>query len=389
MAKFREIDSILKSATETGAVPGVVAVAADAGGIIYDAAYGKSNIASSSKMTLDTVFWIASMTKAITATAAMQLVEKDLLFLDGPISDVVPDLSDPQVLLGFSTDGQPQLRSAKRSINLRQLMTHTSGMGYGFCNPLIQKYIEQQGITQDTGDIDSYRLPLLFDPGDRWEYGVGIDWVGRAVEIASGRTLEEYLRQHIFSPLGMTDTAFKRTPGMEKKLSSMHARMPEDTLTKIDFTWPQQASFYSGGGGLYSTAQDYVSFLQMLLHDGQFKGTKILQPETAKIMKQNHIGDFQAGQLKTVAPDFSNDLDFFPGMQQRWGMSFLINLEPTPEGRSAGSIAWAGLSNCYYWVDSNRGVCGAIFTQILPFADPKVLTLFRQFEAGIYRGLNL
>lgn len=382
-----QIDAVLKKAIETGVAPGVAAMAANKDGIIYEACYGKKDVSGDSPVTPATVFWFASMTKAVTATAAMQLVEKGKLKLDAPIEEVVPELANPQVLEGFTKDGQPQLRPAKRSITLRHLLTHTSGLGYNFTNPLLLKYASQPGFSQDFGDIKSYQYPLLFDPGDRWQYGVSIDWAGRAIEIASGETLADYTKKNILLPLGMKDSGYDRTPAMLEQLSAMHTRLPDGSTMKIPFAYPQKPKFYSGGGGLYGTIGDYLKFTRMLLNDGRLQRVQILQPKTVQMMKQNHVGNLQAGQLKTAMPQFSNDCDFWPGMQQRWGLSFLINTEETPEGRSAGSIAWAGLSNSYYWVDSKKKVCGVIIFQVLPFADPKLMHLFRQFEAGIYKGM--
>jgi len=386
---YGSIDEILKKAAVNREVPGVAAVAANDGGVIYKAFYGLRDLSKEAKITPNTVFWFASMTKGIAATAVMQLVEQGKLELDSPIGKIVPDLANPQVLEGFSADGEPLLRPAKRPITLRQLLAHTSGLGYTFCSGKTLKYAVKKGVPRNQGDLNYYRLPLLFDPGEGWQYGVGIDWAGRAVEIASGLRLNEYIKQNIFTPLGMNDTGFDLTPEQQAQLAVVHARQPDGTLKPIPFLWPQKPAFYSGGGGLYGTPLDYLTFLQMLLHDGQFNGVKILRPETVRLMKQNHIGNLQAGQLKAAIPSFSNDLDFWPGMPQRWGLSFLINMEQTPQGRSAGSITWAGLGNCYYWVDSIKRVCGVILTQIFPFADKTVLNLFSQFEAGIYRGLGV
>ena len=382
-----DIDTLLQQAVEKEMVPGVAALAATDAGLIYEAACGRRDISGDEKVTPETVFWFASMTKAVTATAAMQPVEQGRLHLDNPIEDVVPELADPQVLAGFAPDGRMQLRPAKRSVTLRHLLTHTSGFGYNFSHPLLRRLTEQPGFSKDIGDISSYRYPLLFDPGERWQYGIGIDWVGRAIELVSGERLPAYIKRHILSPLGMNDTEFDRSAAQRERLAAVHVRLPDGTLMKIPFEYPQTPNFYSGGGGLYGTARDYLSFLRMLLHDGQLSGARILKPETVQLMKQNHVHDLQAGQLKTAMPEACNDLDFWPGMQQRWGLSFLINTAQTPEGRSAGSIAWAGLSNSYYWVDSTKRVCGVLISQVLPFADPRILDLFRQFEAGIYQRL--
>ena len=387
-SNFGSIDAILEQAAANKEVPGVAALAANDKGVIYEAFYGLRDLTKPTKMTPDTMFWYASMTKAVTSVAVMQLVEQGKLKLDDPIGTIVSDLASPQVLEGFKADGEPVMRPAKRPVTLRHLMTHTSGLGYTFCSDKTLKYATKKSVPRNQGDPAYYRLPLLFDPGEGWQYGVGIDWAGRAVEIVSGQRLNEYMQKNILDPLGMKDTGFDQTPEQQARLATVHARQADGSLKPIPFRWPQKPAFYAGGAGLHGTPVDYLTLLRMLLNDGQLKGVKLLKPETVQLMRQNHIGNIQAGQLKTSIPGFSNDLDFWPGMQQRWGLSFLINTEQTPQGRSAGSITWAGLGNCYYWVDYKKRVCGVILTQIFPFADKKTIDLFNKFEAGIYKGLK-
>jgi CubicO group peptidase (beta-lactamase class C family) len=338
-------------------------------------------------MRLDSVFWIASMTKALTATAAMQLIEQGKLELEQSPGHVLPELAAPQVLEGFDAAGAPRLRPAKRPVTLRHLLTHTAGFSYDIWNANIGKYMEYAGVP---GVIScqnaALQTPLVFDPGEAWEYGINIDWVGKVVEAVSGTSLEVYLRDHIFTPLGMRDTGFKLRADQRTRLVGMHARTPTG-LQPIAFEMPQEPEFFMGGGGLYSTAADYVAFMQMILHGGRYNGAQVLKPETVALMSRNHIGELCVGTLKTVHPDLSNDANLFPGMVQKWGLSFLINTAPSPNGRSAGSLAWAGLGNTYFWIDPTRRVCGIILTQILPFADAKVLDLFAQLERGVYAAL--
>jgi CubicO group peptidase (beta-lactamase class C family) len=150
----------------------------------------------------------------------------------------------------------------------------------------------------------------------------------------------------------------------------------------------QEPEFHMGGGGLYSTAPDYIAFLQMLLQGGSLNGARILKPETVALMGENHIGDLEAGVLKTTTPERSNDVDFFPGKSLKWGLGYMINVDGVPEGRSPGSVTWAGIFNTYYWLDPAKRVTGLIMTQILPFADPRVLSLYGQLERGVYDALK-
>ena len=388
------VDEVLRQAAETKEVPGVVAVAANSDGVIYEGAFGKRDLANGTDMTADSVFWIASMTKALTATAAMQLVEQGKLQLDEPISKVLPELAAPQVLEGFDDKGQPKLRPAKRPITLRQLLTHTAGFTYDLWDADTAQYVKAANLP---GIIScknaALTTPLAFDPGDRWEYGINIDFAGKAVEAVSGQGLNVYLREHIFQPLGMKDTDFVIGPDQKKRLVTVHARKPDGGLDPIEFGVPQEPEFFMGGGGLYGTGRDYLAFLQMLMHGGEFNGARLLRPETVAQMSKNNIGDVNISRvvLKTTAPPSTPDVDMgqlFPGQDIKWGLRVLINPQEGPAGRSGGSLSWAGLANTSFWVDPSKHVAGVIVTQVLPFADPRVLSLYGKFESGVYKALS-
>jgi len=388
-AQSRQIDAVLRRAADTKEVPGVVAVAANDKGVIYEGAFGTRDLAKGPAMTVDTIFRLASMTKAVTSVAAMQLVEQGRLLLDQPIGGVLPELSAPQVLEGFDDAGAPRLRPAKQPITLRHLLTHTTGFGYEVWDPGLIRYVKASGTPSGTtGKLASLRLPLVFDPGERWEYGINIDWVGRAVEAVSGLPLEVYFRQHIFVPLGMSDTDYVISSAQRSRLVGVHRRKEDGSLEPIAPPDPPWREFWSGGGGLYSTGRDYLAFLQMLMHQGRFNGAQLLRPQTVALMGQNQIGDIRAGILKTAMPDRSNDVDFFPGMTCKWGLGYMITPQPGPNGRSAGSVTWAGIFNTYYWLDPAKRIAGVFLTQILPFADHKAVALYGEFESGIYGGLK-
>jgi methyl acetate hydrolase len=384
-----QADKVLNDAVSRGDVPGVVAAATDAKGTTYEAGFGKRVLGEPADMTPDTVVWIASMTKAITGAAAMQLVEQGKLALDAPAKSVVPGLAEPKVLEGFDAAGKPKTRKAKRDITLRHLLTHTAGFGYDIWSPELGKYQEVMGVP---GIISCQNValttPLLFDPGERWFYGINIDWAGKMVEAASGKKLGQYMAEHIFGPLGMTSTAFRISDGMRKRMAKIHHRGPDGKLTPDPaLELPQEPEFEMGGGGLYSTAGDYLKFVRMMLNQGKSdKGQPVLKPATVAEMSKNAMGDSRVCMLKTAAPPFSNDAEFFPGMDKRWGLTFMINNEKAPTGRSPGSLAWAGLANTYYWIDQSKGVGGVYATQVLPFADVKSLPLFYAFEKAVYDG---
>ncbi len=380
------IDQPLQAAVTAGRVPGVVALAADSGGCFYQGAFGRRGLADDTPMSLDTVFQIASMTKAVTGVAAMQCVERGKLALDQPAGEIMPELAEPLVLEGFDADGKPVLRPARRKITLRMLLTHTAGFVYHIWNEQHGRYVETTGFpTIMSGKLAALNAPLAFEPGERWEYGINIDWAGRMVETVTGQDLDTFMRKNIFAPLGMHDTGFMPNAEQLSRLVQVHARKPDGSLEPIQNTPPAKAEFHAGGGALFSTGPDYLTFLRMLLHGGSLDGASILRPETIELMAQNHIGDLHVQKLTTQKPGISNDAEFFPGMPKKWGLTWLINTEDVPGRRSAGSLAWAGLFNTYYWLDPKRQVTGVLLTQILPFADRIVLKLLDDFETTVYR----
>src|SRR5438093_1997459 len=388
MSGLKTIDRILRQAVESTAMPGVVAIAATGTEILYEGAFGRRELGGKAPMTIDTVVWIASMTKAITAAAAMQLVERGKLSLERPASEVVPELAAARVLEGFDAAGQPLLRPPKRSITLRHLLTHTAGFGYEIWDPAVARYQTVTGTPGVTTCTNAaLTTPLMFDPGDRWEYGISIDWVGKMVEAAGGQKLDRYFQENIFGPLGMKDTSFRISPSQRERLASVHQRGADGALTPVPFEVQQDPEFLMGGGGLYGTAPDYLAFAYMIMQGGTFKGAQVLRPETVALMAQNHLGALDIGVLRSTAPTLSNDVELFPRMPKGWGLSFLINTQPAPTGRAAGSLAWAGLANTYFWIDRAKRVCGVFLSQVFPFYDRTAIDLFEKFETEVYRAL--
>jgi CubicO group peptidase (beta-lactamase class C family) len=376
---------VLSGAVASGNVPGVVALAADDKGVLYEGAFGKRDLVTGAAMTPDTMFWIASMTKAVTSVAALQMVEQGKLSLDKPISDVVMELSSAQVLEGFDADGKPKLRPPKRPITLRHLLTHTAGFSYDLWNKDIERYMKVANVPGiGSCKLEALKVPMIADPGDRWEYGINIDWAGKAVERVSGLSLDGYMREKIFTPLGMKDTGFILRPDQLARVASVHSRDADGKLSPIEFGMPQAPEFFMGGGALYSTGRDYLTFLRALLGNGRLGNVQILKPETVALANRNSMGDLNVTLLKTAQPSLTNDAEFFPGMVKKWGLAYMINTQDVPGRRSAGSLAWAGLANTYFWLDPKKKVTGLILTQILPFADGKALDLLDNFEAAVY-----
>jgi CubicO group peptidase (beta-lactamase class C family) len=380
---------VLSEAVDAREVPGVVAMAATDKGVLYEGAFGTRDLGKGSAMTLDTVFRTASMVKAMTCVAAMQLVEQGKLELEEPVPNIDPALGSPQVLEGFDAAGAPKLRPAKRPITLRHLLTHTAGFSYEIWDPDTVRYVKTSGMPSlASGKVAALRMPLAFDPGDKWEYGVNIDWVGRLVEVISEQPLDAYFHDKIFAPLGMKDSGYVPAPEQRSRQASVHQRQADGGLVPQPPETPSTPEFWSGGGGLYSTARDYLTFLQMLLHGGSFNGMRLLRPETVAQMAKNHTGDIPAGVLKTANPSRSNDVDLFPGAEIRWGLGYMLNMQPGPSGRSAGTVSWGGIFNTYYWLDPTQRVTGLIMTQILPFGDDLALKLYGRFERSVYEALR-
>jgi methyl acetate hydrolase len=387
--RFRTIDTALDLAVKNGDVSGVVAMAADRHGLIYEGTAGLANQQTHSPMAEDTVFWMLSMTKAFTATAAMQLVEQGRLDLNAEAASILPQLKSPMVLEGFDDAGKPKLRSAKRPIRVRHLLTHTSGYTYANWSAELQRYETATGLP----DIASLRnaafdAPLEFDPGERWQYGISMDWVGKLVEQITDQSLEIYFRENIFEPLGMPDSGFLISSKQKARVATCSSRQADGSLKPMPFEMPQRPEFFMGGGGAFSTPRDYMLFLRALVNGGSLDSVRILRPETVKTMMTNQIGALNVQNMVTAAPTWSNSFDQFPNQKHKWGYSFDINQAPGLKGRSAGSISWAGLLNCYYWVDPVKQVTGAIFTQTLPFYDARIVALFGEFERGLYAGLG-
>ena len=252
MALAQDADRLLSDATASRAIPGVVAMATTADGTIYQGAFGKANLAGDAPIALDTVFHIASMTKAITGAAAMQLVEQGRVGLDRPAGEIIAQLGEPQVLDGFDAAGAPRLRPARGTITLRKLMTHTAGYAYDVWNPELARFYQVTGLpAARTGKLEALKAPLASDPGTRWEYGINIDWVGRIVETLSGQNLQDYLRAQVFEPLGMRDSGFLLRPDQHARRVPTHARGADGGLTPQPIDPPRVPEFFNGGGGLH------------------------------------------------------------------------------------------------------------------------------------------
>ncbi|MEY8880937.1 serine hydrolase domain-containing protein [Donghicola sp. XS_ASV15] len=385
------LDTVLRGVCEGPArVPGVVAMVTDRDENIYSGAAGERRLGDDA-MTEDTVFAIFSTTKAIAGTCALQCVEEGLLDLDAPAKEYAPYLGEVQVLEGFDAGGQPRLRAPKSDVTTRQLMLHTAGFGYDFFNEMYKRMAEdhcQPSVV--TGTRAAIETPLLFDPGAKWEYGTNIDWVGQVVEGIRGKRLGEVMRERVFDLLDMQEIAFTRTDTMKSRTATIHARGEDNGLSPMDgFALPDDPEVDMGGHGLYGTVPEYMKFIRMWLNDGNGPKGRVLKPETVEWAVQGALVPPQkVTMLPGVIPSLSNDAEFFPGVEKDWSYTFMVNKEQAPTGRPAGAIGWAGLANCYYWIDRAAGVGGYWATQILPFGDPTSFVGYLDFERAVYDAIR-
>jgi methyl acetate hydrolase len=373
------LDSELQHAVDRKDAAGVVVMAADRKGIIYQGAFGVADIGAATPLKSDSLFRIASMTKAVTSTAAMQLIEQGRFALDDPVAKYFPQFAKLQVFESFDpATGAYRLTPATGTVTIRHLFTHTSGLGYPFTSAILRDFKPRPGEDYPVG-------PLLFEPGTRWHYGTSVDWLGRVVEKIAGMSLEDYFRLRIFNPLGMPDTFYFVPKDKEARLVPVGRRQPDGSLVRDKVQPPTSGFTPIGGGGLTSTAADYVRFTRMILNGGQLDDALVLSAASVAAMGQNQIGTVGVPALKSAMPERSEDFSFIADGRDKWGLGFLITTDAVAGKRTSGSLSWGGINNTYYWLDPARGVTGVIMMQFLPFADHRALGVYDTFERGVYR----
>jgi methyl acetate hydrolase len=379
------IDGLLERAVSTGALPGVVAMVGGREGTLYEGVYGRLSVQSDEPARADTMFWIASMTKAIVSVAALQLIERGELELEQPVTDILPGFGELAILDGFDVD-VPRLRAATRPVTLRHLLTHTSGCGYWFDNPDVLRYHRVTGVPDPlSGRAAMLRVPRLFEAGERWEYGTSVDWLGLVVEKVGGADLDTHLSTRICEPLGMLDTTFDPSDAQRDRLMAIHDARAGQPLSLSSIALPEDQEIWSGGGGLYSTAGDYLRFMRALLRGGELNGERVLRPETVELAFTDHLqgAPLPADGSHSAIPELTNDVPALP-FKQGFGLGFSLMLEDIPGMRRAGTGNWAGLCNSYFWIDHASGIAATLMTQILPFFDDGVVQTLLGFEASVY-----
>jgi CubicO group peptidase (beta-lactamase class C family) len=388
-----DIGAVLQEALEKRRIPAATAMVATQDKVIYSGAFGTRDSKSGVKVTVDSIFGVASMTKALTSTAAMQLVEQGKLALDVPAAKYLPVLQTVNVLRGFDSAGHPIVRPAVKPVTLRMLLSHSSGFAYDTWNQNMARYVSAvlppaQAAKPAYPSLLWNHVPpvTICEPGSCWQYGTSADWTARLVQKASGQNLAQYFQRHIFEPLGMKDSTYDLSPSQFNRRVSTYERQSDGSLTELARKPPEPSKFYWGGSGVYSTVGDYTRFMQMFLRHGRAPGGEtVLQPASVMAMATNQIGNLSAGKTKNYTGKVWQDIDFHPGATDGFGLGFLINKVAYPEGRSAGSLAWAGGWNTYFWIDPTRGICAVIMMQIQPFFDPDAIAVLRTFEQAAYR----
>lgn len=367
------IQALLNGAVAKGAVHGVSALVVDRSGVLFQGAAGEASTG--------TLFRNASMTKAVATTAALQLVEQGRLSLDATVASILPEFGQLQVLDGFDGD-TPRLRPPASAATVRQLMNHTAGLGYFFTSDKLMRYLVATGAPSPlSGEKRSLSVPMVNDPGTAWAYGVNTDWLGLVVEKITGQSLSAYLQQHVYGPLGMTESTFTPSSDQRARLLRVAQRQADGTLAPSVHDLPPQSEWDAAGHGSYGSIQDYGRFVQAWLNDG----AGILQPATVQMALQNHLGGIRLPEMiKSALPELSNDVPSLP-VPQGWGLGFHLTLVDLPGMRSQGTADWAGVFNSYYWIDRAQGVGGVLMTQVLPFFDMRVIETLMGFEMAVYQ----
>jgi methyl acetate hydrolase len=380
---MNELDIVLRDAVAREDVPFAVAMICNRNGTLWSGSAGEALPGQTASP--ETVFRLFSMTKAIGGLAAMLLVDRSQLSLDSEVASILPDFADMQVLESIGSDGA-RMRPPTRQATVRHLATHTSGLAYEFWNAAAQQYQEVSGVPSIlTGTKAALRYPLTFDPGERWDYGIGIDWLGLVVEAIDGRPIRQFVEEEIVQPLGMNDTGFEPDPAWQHRLAAAKMRGEDGRFGPFEIAPPPNPEVYGMGHALYGTAPDYLRFLRMVLNRGQLDGRRLLSENSVDAMLANHIGPLSVPVLKTVAPPLTADVDILPGTRKTHGIAFMRFEEGAPGLRGPGSHGWAGVLNTHYWIDPARDLAAVLMTQSLPFVEPRFMNTYEAFERATYQ----
>jgi len=371
------LDDALRGAVHDGLAPGVVAALTDRRDVLYHGAFGSASSTRGDALRTDSVFRIASMTKLVTTIGVLMLADRRRLDLDAPFKRYVPGYRQPPVLRQFERGSSRFVATpSARDITIRELLTHTSGYGSWFLNEEVRAL---------TGAAPEYYDPpfLMYEPGTRFQYSIGTDVLGRLFEPVTSLSLAEFVAERVFRPLGMRDTSYD-LPRDAERLASLHVATPsgfEERPTELRAEPPR------GGSGLYSTAADFLRLLRLLLNDGSAGGARLLAADTVAALATNQVGALPVARQRTAFPECSCDFLFMDGTQ-KFGFGVLIEARASPAGRSAGSYAWGGLYNTYFWVDPAADLAAAVLMQVSPFSTPTCLEVCARFERAAFTALR-
>ena len=379
--ELARIRPAMQSYIDDGRLAGIMTMVARKGQVVHWDAVGVKDTDAKTPLQPDDIFRIFSMTKPITSTAVMMLVEEGKIRLNDPVETFIPEFSDVSV---WTEDGERV--PADKSITIEHLLTHTSGLTYGFfADSPVDRIYNESGVMSGTGDLEHFavrvaELPLIANPGARWNYSVSTDILGRVVEVASGQRFDQFLQERIFAPLAMTDTAFYVSKDKRKRFTANHAHM-NNTLAVTDSPdtgqYTQPPVWLSGGGGLTSTASDYIRFAQMLLQEGHLNDSRILTEDTVRNMRTNHLPDDMVPiQLGTyLSPAYGFGL----------GFSVVVDEDASPEPDNNGVFRWAGAANTFFWIDPQEELIGMVWMQMTPFA---AYNIEREFQTLVYNAIQ-
>ena len=368
-----KIDNILEDAAQQK-VPAVSAAVISKDADLYKGHFGFRDLENKDQVDDNTLFRIASMTKAITSTCIYQLIDKGILSLDTNLKDFFPEISDKKVIRGFDDNGDQILSDVSNDINIGHLLTHTSGFAYEIWNESIAKLVEKGDLQSAFANNDEFlKAPLVFEPGSDWEYGIGIDWLGVLIEKINDCSLQEYMHTHIFEPLGMSNTSYDLDKNKHSRVAKVYGRNNDEYL-EMPFEVPEKSSFYSGGGNLISNLEDYSKFLRIFLNSGKGSQKQIISESSIASMLSSLNEELLMKKMLTQVPMLSNDVDFFPTSAKSWSPGFMVNHEDIMSGRPKNSSGWAGLFNSFFWIDPKNEIAALILMQMLPFSEAGCFT---------------
>ncbi|OUJ74496.1 serine hydrolase domain-containing protein [Hymenobacter crusticola] len=387
--RLQRLDRVLQEYTSQNLVPGAIAYIVRDGKVVYNKAFGVDDVAAKTPLQRDAIMRIASQTKAITSLGVMMLYEEGRFLLDDPISKYIPAFANQKVLATFNEkDSSYTTVPAKRPVTIRQLLTHTSGIGYAVIGSKESKAIYAKahvpsGIGTPSGSLATAMnalgpLPLEHQPGERFTYGLSVDVLGYLIEVLSGQSLDEYFRQRIFEPLGMKDTYFYLPAAKQARLATLYTEDAtrhtikmgmHDGITPVPDYPKTKGTYFSGGAGLSSTIQDYAIFLQMMLNGGEYNGRRLLSPTTVRLMTINQIGEVEQGG------------------GNKFGLGFSLTTTKTTGrlGESEGAFGWGGIFGTTYWVDPKEGIVALLYTQKSPNSSSSLQDRFRTL---VYQALT-